>query len=89
MEMAYDLFHASERFETGLIPFIRYEQYHTHGSVDEGTALNESNNRSDLTFGVGWKLASGAMLKLDYQLFNNLGTSASRQQLNAGVAVWF
>ena len=88
-EIAYDLFHPSERFETGLIPFIRYEQYHTHGSVDVGAVLDPSYNRSDLTFGLGWKLASGAMLKLDYQIFNNRGTNGSWQQLNAGVAVWF
>lgn len=88
-EVAYNLLHASDRFETDLIPFLRVEQYHTHGSVVEGTILNESNNRSDLTFGLGWKLASGAMLKLDYQIFNNRGTSGSGQQLNAGVAIWF
>ncbi len=88
-EIAYNLFHSSEIHSTGLIPFIRYEQYHTHASVAEGILLNESYNRSDLTFGLGWKLDSGAMLKLDYQLFNNRATEVYKQQLNAGVAVWF
>ena len=32
---------------------------------------------------------SGAMLKVDYQIFNNEGTTESNQQVNAGVAVWF
>ena len=88
-EIAYDLFHAADRFETGLIPFIRFEQYHTHASVSEGIVLNEAYNRSDLTFGLGWKIEAGAMLKLDYQIFHNRATNSSNQQLNAGVAVWF
>lgn len=88
-EVSYDLFHGIERFETALIPFIRYEQYHTHKSVDSGTALNPSYNRSDLTFGLGWRIVSGAMLKADYQIFRNEGSDESKQQFNAGVAVWF
>ncbi len=88
-EIAYDVFHHMEGNTTGLIPFIRFEQYNTHASVEKGLSANPSFNRSDLTFGVGWKLAPGAMLKMDYQVFQNKATSDARQQLNAGVAVWF
>jgi hypothetical protein len=78
-----------EGSNTQLIPIVRYEQYHTHAAVEEGVSLNEAYNRSDLTFGLGWKLAQGAMLKVDYQVFNNQAASESKQQFNAGVAVWF
>jgi len=88
-EVSYDLFHGIERFESALIPFIRYEQYHTHASVDAGTTLNPSYNRSDLTVGLGWRITTGAMLKADYQVFRNEGSDDSMQQFNAGVAVWF
>ncbi len=88
-EVSYDLFHGAEQFESGLIPFVRFEQYNTHASVEPNTSLNPSYNRSDLTVGLGWRMARGAMLKADYQVFNKKGESDSKQQFNMGVAVWF
>lgn len=88
-ELSYDLLQRSDQFESGLIPFIRYEQYNTHASVEGGTTQNAAYNRNDLTFGLGWKIDVGAMLKIDYQVFNQAGSDASRQQVNAGVAIWF
>ena len=46
-------------------------------------------HRTDITVGLGWKLARGAMLKVDYQVFKNGASDDSKQQFNAGVAVWF
>ena len=88
-ELAYDVLHSVERFESELIPFVRFEQYNTHASVEGATTSNPALNRTDLTVGLGWRLVKGAMLKLDYQRFSNKGTSEPRQQVNAGVAVWF
>ncbi len=88
-EVSYDLFHGVERFESGLIPFVRFEQYNTHASVESTTSLNPSYMRSDLTIGLGWRMVRGAMLKADYQVFNKKGESESKQQFNMGVAIWF
>jgi len=88
-EVAYNVFHKLEQFESELIPFLRYEQFNTHASVEGETSLNSALNRTDLTIGLGWKMVPGAMLKIDYQIFNNKASSNSRQQVNAGVAVWF
>lgn len=88
-ELAYNLFHSAESLESELIPFIRYEQYHTHKAVEDVIALNPAYNRSDITFGLGWKLTRGAMLKVDYQIFKNKANEDSKQQFNAGVAIWF
>ena len=88
-EISYDLFHGVERFESGLIPFVRFEQYNTHASVEPSTSLNASYNRSDLTVGLGWRMVRGAMLKADYQVFNKKVESESKQQFNMGVAIWF
>jgi hypothetical protein len=88
-EISYDVLQRSERFQSGLIPFVRYEQYNTHAAVEGGTPVNASFNRNDLTFGLGWKIDSGAMLKVDYQVFNQGESTESNQQVNAGVAVWF
>ena len=89
VELSYDLLHNVEMFESGLIPFIRYEQYNTHASTEDPILQNPEFQRSDLTVGLGWKLAAGAMLKTDIQWFNNKGTDDSIMQFNAGVAVWF
>ncbi len=88
-EIGYNLLHGIDRYESELIPFFRYEQYNTHTSVESVMVADPNNNRNDLTFGLGWKMARGAMLKMDYQIFQNKGTEDSRQQLNAGVAIWF
>jgi len=89
LEMSYDLFHSFERFESGLIPFVRYEQYNTQVSMEVPSSVNPAYQRSDLTLGLGWKLAAGAMLKADFQWFGNKDTNEAIKQFNAGVAVWF
>ncbi|NQU87544.1 MAG: hypothetical protein HQ541_17460, partial [Mariniphaga sp.] len=70
IEAGYNLL---EKAATGqrLTPFIRYENYNTHAKTENSLAMNKSYNRNDLTFGIGWWLASGAVLKADYQVFNN------------------
>ena len=88
-ELSYNILHQLDQFESELIPFFRYEQYNTHASVDNSLTVNPDYNRSDITFGVGWKITSGAMLKADYQLFRSKSRNEARQQFNVGVAVWF
>ena len=89
LEISYDLLHSSERIESGLIPFIRYENYNTQATTETPTIANPAYRRSDLTLGLGWKLAAGAMLKADFQWFGNKATDEAIKQFNAGVAVWF
>ncbi len=89
LEVSYDLLHKVESVKSGLIPFIRYEQYNTHVSTEDPITQNPEFQRSDLTIGLGWKLAAGAMFKADIQHFSNQGTGDSKNQFNAGVAVWF
>lgn len=88
-EFSYDLLHRIEKYESELIPFIRYEHYSTHVSTEGPLEENPEYQRSDLTIGLGWRLAKGAMFKTDVQWFGNNGTGDTRKQFNAGVAVWF
>ena len=76
-------------YDSELIPFIRFEQYNTHASVEPGTNMNPSFNRTDLTVGLGWKITRGAMLKADYQVFRNAENTGTRNQFNAGIGIWF
>jgi hypothetical protein len=88
-EAAYNLFHAIGGIESELIPFFRYERYNTHASVPLNTSYDPSLNRTDITMGLGWKLHEGAMLKIDYQIFQDRGDAENRHQVNAGIALWF
>ena len=89
-ELGYNLLDKiSEKQE--LIAFARYENYNTHAEVetDGGTVLNDEYNRTDITVGLGYEVAKGAMLKADYQFKSNAGSDEKSSQWNFGTAIWF
>ena len=92
-EVGYDLmdgiipFLESETEE--LIAFARYENYNTHAAVAEGLTIKDAYNRSDITIGLGFKVAQGAMFKADYQIKSNAGSDDNSGQFNFGTAIWF
>ena len=89
LELAYNIF-LSEKDTHILIPFVRYENYDTQASTTPETIKDDGYNRVDITFGVGWKMAQGAVLKADYQLLSNAEpNSKNTGQLNIGLGVWF
>jgi len=71
-----------------LIAFARYENYNTHEKV-EGIEINNSYNRTEITFGLGFKIAKGAMFKADYQIIADASSEDKRGQFNFGTAIWF
>jgi len=71
-----------------LIAFARYENYNTHSEV-EGIEINDAYNRTELTFGLGFKIAQGAVFKADYQIKSNASSDEKKEQFNLGVGVWF
>jgi hypothetical protein len=71
-----------------LIAFARYENYNTHAET-EGIAINDTYNRTDITIGLGFKVAQGAMFKADYQIKSNAGSDEKSGQFNFGTAIWF
>lgn len=87
-ELGYNFFNTKKTNEE-LIGFIRYENYNTHAEVDELILKNDKYNRTDLTFGIGWKLTKGAMLKFDYQILSNESEDNKTSRINFGTAIWF
>ena len=71
-----------------LIAFARYENYNTHAET-EGIAINDAYNRTEITFGLGFKVAKGAVFKADYQIKSNSSSDDETGQFNLGVGVWF
>lgn len=87
LEAGYDLLNG-QKTEQKLVPFVRYEKYNTHKAVD-GIEKNLAYDRTDITAGIGWWLAQGAVLKADMQWFDNEATDDFETQLNLGIGIWF
>ncbi|MFT4902774.1 MAG: hypothetical protein ACI84S_000472, partial [Thalassomonas sp.] len=64
------------------------ENYNTHAEV-ESIAINDVYNRTDITIGLGFKVAQGAMFKADYQIKSNAGSDQKSGQFNFGIAILF
>ena len=88
LELAYDLFHTKEGVME-LLPFFRYENYNTHHKTEGSIATNQAFRKTEITFGLGWKMAKGAIIKADYQIINSSGFDDSNYQLNMGVGIGF
>ncbi|MFC2115757.1 hypothetical protein ACFLTU_04740 [Bacteroidota bacterium] len=88
LEVGYDLLNGSDKGEQKLIPFIRYENYNTHASVEGNIVKNDAFNRTDITVGIGYWFTAGAAVKADYQRFTN-ATGTDNNQLNMGIAFMF
>jgi hypothetical protein len=71
-----------------LIAFARYENYNTHAEV-QGISINDSYDRTELTFGLGFKVAQGAVFKADYQIKSDASSDEEKGQFNLGVGIWF
>ena len=86
-EAGYNLLERKSNTEE-LIAFARYENYNTHAAV-EGITINDTYNRTDITIGLGFKVAQGAMFKADYQIKSNAGSDENSGQFNFGTAIRF
>ena len=88
-EAAYNLLPLSKKQK--LDAFLRYEMYDTHAATQKaGISRNLGYNRNDITAGLSYHLATGAVVKADYQIFDNAAIgNKSKGQLNIGFGVWF
>ncbi len=86
-EVGYNVLHQAET-EQKLVPFMRYEKYNTHAKTAGDLGVNGAYDRTDVTTGIGWWMTDGAVLKADYQFFNNALDNSSGQ-FNMGIGIWF
>lgn len=88
-EVAYNLLPLDA--EQKLDIFVRYEAYDTHAATAEANiARNLSYKRNEWTTGLSYHVASGAVVKADYQLLNNaVDANKTKGQFNLGFGVWF
>ncbi|MCK5816088.1 MAG: hypothetical protein KAH07_09105 [Flavobacteriaceae bacterium] len=70
--------------------FARYEDYDTNAAVEDNITRDLSYDRDEITFGLSYFLAPGAVVKADYQIKNNaVPNSESMNQFNMGIGVMF
>ncbi|QDU84169.1 hypothetical protein Pla163_12740 [Planctomycetes bacterium Pla163] len=83
-EAGYDVLHGSGS-EQSLVPFVRYEELDTQGSVPSGFASNPARDREYVTFGVAWSPIPELVLKADYVNGDNgAGTEPDLFRLGLG-----
>lgn len=88
VEGAYNLLPLNK--EQKLFAFVRYENYDTHAKTSGGLQRNDAYYRTDVTTGLSYHIASGVVLKGDYQFRSNaMEDSQVKNQLNFGIGVWF
>jgi len=88
-ELSYNIFHEIDKFNSQLIPFIRYSNYDTHYAVNSNIVANKAFNKTYITAGLNWKITSGVALKTDMQFVKNQSQNSFDKTFNAGLAVWF
>ena len=88
LEAGYNLFRHT-KFDTKLIPFVRYEKYNTHLNTEVESNQNDAYNRTAITTGVNWRLSDGIAVKTDFQLIKSKASDDWDKLLNIGFGVWF
>jgi hypothetical protein len=90
VEAGYNVLKSCKNTKNKLVIFARYENYNTHASVESGTTKNDAFNRTDITVGLGFKVAEGAVFKADYQNMSNAKSgSTPKNMFNMGIGIWF
>lgn len=88
-EIAYHLDVKKGKEYPELIPFVRYENFNTHHSVNSNLTANESYAREILTTGLGFQITPGTIVKADYQWRKTFANPKPTGMLNIGFGYWF
>jgi hypothetical protein len=72
-----------------LFVFVRYENFDTHATVPSNIPRKAAFHRKEITTGLSYHLAPGAVFKVDYQKKSTGLAGSDKGQINAGVGVWF
>jgi len=88
-EAAWNLLHGSKMAGRPLTLFARIEQYDLHAATEDGLARNKAYNMTEITTGLGYRIAEGAVVKADIQFIRDKIGNAFHPTVNAGIGVNF
>jgi hypothetical protein len=89
VEAGYNIFNQLSSVDQELVPFIRYEFYDTHYSVDQATTKNLNYKNTLITTGLTFRLNSHAVIKTDMQFIKSDLAEEFSKTFNAGIGVMF
>lgn len=89
VEAGYNVLRFFEKSKMELIPFVRYQDYNLHNTVNENITVNKAYVSNIITTGLTLKLTKGAVVKADLD-FSKTNASPTRTiTLNGGIGVTF
>jgi hypothetical protein len=88
-EAGYNVFRHFSSISQELVPFLRYEFYNTHQSVDNITTVNPLYENNIITTGLTLRLTKQAVLKADMQFIKSASAEKYSKTFNAGIGVMF
>lgn len=88
-EIGYNVFHIVKNIKSELMPFVRYEVYNTHQSVENNITKNDKYYNTIITTGLTYTLVKGAVLKADVQFSKSKADEKYSKVLNFGFGVMF
>ncbi|MBK7712371.1 MAG: hypothetical protein IPJ37_16490 [Bacteroidales bacterium] len=89
IEAGYNVFKLFNSIDQELVPFIRYEFYNTHQSVDLSIIKNLNYENILITTGLTYRLTKKAAIKTDIQFLKSAVTDKFSKTINAGIGVMF
>jgi hypothetical protein len=88
-EAAYNLLHVLKPAAQPLTLFARIEKYDLHAATEGGLARNKAYDMTEITAGLGYRIAEGAVIKTDVQFTKDRDQDKFKLSLNAGLGVSF
>ena len=88
-EAGYNIFKLFINIDQELVPFIRYEFYNTHQSVEISTIENLNYKNTMVTTGLTLRLNKKAVVKTDIQFTKSSVADEFSKTINAGIGVMF
>jgi hypothetical protein len=88
-EAAWNLLHGTKSAGTPLTLFARVEKYNLHAETENNLVRNKAYNMTEITAGLGYKIAEGVVIKTDVQLGREEGQDKFLPSFNAGIGVNF
>ncbi|HLN52684.1 MAG TPA: hypothetical protein VK212_03180 [Lentimicrobium sp.] len=89
VEAGYNVLRHCKKTSKELIPFVRYEFYNTHNTVEADMAENAAYENTVITTGLTFKVHKNAVLKSDLQFTKSAAATEYSKIFNAGIGVMF
>jgi hypothetical protein len=88
-EIGYNILKSVKNIKSELMPFVRYEVYNTHHSVENIITKNDKYNNTIITIGLNFTLIEGAVIKADIQFNKSKADEKFSKIFNAGFGIMF